>query len=251
MAVQFDAERVDDVSRALQVPRISVTLLEGFALSADGRPAPLPLSCQRLTAFLALHPRSVTRAYVAGMLWPETTDDRATANLRSALWRLRRVVPGVIVATRDHLELAPDIAVDVRSAAALCRELISGVEIRLENLRSACASLSGEVLEGWYEDWALAEREVFHQLRLHALEALCRHLVSAGNMAQAVEAGLAAVNCEPLRESAQRELIKAFVAEGNSVTALRQYQAYSRLLRSELGVEPSRELKEIVSTISS
>ena len=45
-------------------------------------------SAQRLLAFIALSPRGVDRAFLAFQLWPEHSEQRAKANLRSALWRL-------------------------------------------------------------------------------------------------------------------------------------------------------------------
>jgi DNA-binding SARP family transcriptional activator len=68
----------------------------------------------------------------------------------------------------------------------------------------------------------LVERERFRQLRLHALEALCRRLTGDGLHAEAVDAGIAAIAAEPLRESAHRALMSAHVAEGNRGEAMRQ-----------------------------
>jgi DNA-binding SARP family transcriptional activator len=93
----------------------------------------------------------------------------------------------------------------------------------------------------------LLERERFHQLRLHALEALCDRLTTAGRYGEAIDAGLAAVTAEPLRESAHRVLIKAHLAEGNQGEADRQYQLCRRLLRDELGVDPSNALRALLS----
>jgi DNA-binding SARP family transcriptional activator len=89
-------------------------------------------------------------------------------------------------------------------------------------------------------------RERFHQLRLRALEALCRKLVGMGRIGQAVQAGIAAVSGEPLRESAHRELVMAHIAEGNVAAALRQYEAFRRLLADELKLEPSEEMRSLV-----
>ena len=51
---------------------------------------------------------------------------------------------------------------------------------------------------------------------------------------------------EPLRESAQRTLIEAHLAEDNWVEAQRILHAYRALLDRELGVAPSRELVGLV-----
>jgi hypothetical protein len=46
--------------------------------------------------------------------------------------------------------------------------------------------LSVDLLPDWTEDWVLMERERYHQLRLRALEALCRRLTLKGRCGQAV-----------------------------------------------------------------
>jgi DNA-binding SARP family transcriptional activator len=106
-----------------------------------------------------------------------------------------------------------------------------------------------DLLPGWYDDWALIERERLRQRTLHALEALSKHLSRAGRFADAVEAAILAVTAEPLRESAQRVLIEAHLAEGNLVEARRGYQAYRDLVNRELGVEPSKGLLTLLNPV--
>jgi DNA-binding SARP family transcriptional activator len=106
----------------------------------------------------------------------------------------------------------------------------------------ACADLGSDLLPEWDDDWVLAERERFRQLRLHALEALCQRLLAVGRYGEALNAGLTAVVADPLRESAHQLVIQAHLAEGNRVEALRHYTSYTQLLRDELGIEPSRDL---------
>jgi DNA-binding SARP family transcriptional activator len=65
-------------------------LLQGFELVLDGRPVHLPLSGQRVLAFLALQNRPVQRVYVAGSLWLDASEHKANASLRTTLWRRRR-----------------------------------------------------------------------------------------------------------------------------------------------------------------
>ncbi len=55
-----------------------------------------------------------------------------------------------------------------------------------------------------------------------------------------------AVRVEPLRESAQQALIEAHLAEANYVEALRTFRGYARLIRHELGVNPSPRLCALV-----
>jgi DNA-binding SARP family transcriptional activator len=226
----------------------SVRLVDGFALSCDGRPIQLPISAQRLVAFLALVDRPIPRSRVAGTLWPDTTDGRAMGNLRSVLWRLRRSGDGVVSSTDGVLALAPRVAVDVGDLMGLARLVFDARGPVPDSL--AALTHTGSLLPDWSDDWVLAERERFRQLRLHALETACGRLVRAGEFGQAVEVCLAAVADEPLRESAQRELISLYLAEGNRIDALRQYEAFRLLIGEELGIEPSRETRERVETLA-
>ena len=70
--------------------RTSLSLLDAFELHCDGEPVELPLSAQRLLAFVALHDHRLLRVYVAGKLWSHVSEERAAGNLRSSLWRLHR-----------------------------------------------------------------------------------------------------------------------------------------------------------------
>jgi DNA-binding SARP family transcriptional activator len=235
------------------VSPVALGLVRGFTLSVDDRRIPLSWSAQRLVAFLAFQDRPLVRSYVAGKLWPDTTSLKASANLRSSLWRAQGACRRLIDTSAQQLSLAAHVVVDVReSQAGAYRLLDAGTscdDVLTTEVRSALAS---DLLPDWYDDdWLIVEREKYRQLRLHALEAMCARLVSAGRYGEAVEAGLAAVRAEPLRESAQQALIKAHLAAGNRWEALCQFDRCRRLLLAELGLEPSAELCLLVPTISS
>ncbi|WP_311318598.1 bacterial transcriptional activator domain-containing protein [Streptomyces sp. 2132.2] len=67
-----------------------------------------------------------------------------------------------------------------------------------------------------------------------------------GRHAEAVESALLADSSEPLRESAQRALIEAHLAEGNLIEAMRAYDTYRALVKREPGVEPGCELSGLI-----
>jgi DNA-binding SARP family transcriptional activator len=229
--------------------RPALTLLGGFELRWAGRPVTVPLSVERLLALVALQNRPVNRCFAAGTLWPETTDERAGANLRSALWRLRRISPSLVEASPTHLRLGSGTAVDAHLlSSSIWRILDPANDPATEDLLHVCAP--SDLLPGWYEEWVLVERERIRQLRLHALETLCERLAERGRFGPAVEAGLCAVHEEPLRESAQRALIRAHLAEGNACEAIRQYRGYRQLLDDELGLKPSAELADLVRPLT-
>ena len=232
-------------SKQLTSPPARLGLLGGFRLSVASEDVALPMNAQRLVCFLALHDQPLQRTFVGGSLWGDSTDVRAGGSLRSALWRLRRPYP-LIALTSDHIALAPNVVVDLREGEALAHRVLDTSQ-ELDDVAEVNEEvLSADLLPDWTEDWVLMERERYHQLRLRALEALCRRLSAKGRFGQAVQAGLAAVAGEPLRESARRALIEAHLAERNVAAALREYDAFRRLLRDEVGLEPSADLRALV-----
>jgi DNA-binding SARP family transcriptional activator len=223
-----------------------LTLLGGFELSQDGRVVSLSPVSQRLIALLGLHERRLLRIFVAGVLWGDASEERASANLRSALWRLHCSGVDLVESLSGTVGLAPGVRVDFRESVNLARRLLDRTdEVSDEELRPD--ELEGDLLSDWYEDWVLVERERFRQLRLHALEALCECLIHAGRFGLAVETGTLAVASEPLRESANRVLIRAHLAEGNASEAVRHYRRYRDALREEVGVAPSDGMQELVT----
>lgn len=233
------------------VPRgVRLTLLGTFELECAGAPVRLPMSAQRLVAFVALQEHPVLRAYAAGSLWPDTAEERAHANLRSALWRLHRCGHRVIAATGDQLRLGGDVRVDLRESEKLARRAVLGESGDSADVDLELSALAVDLLPDWYEEWTLLERERFRALRLRALDTLCERLILAGRLDDALYAGHAAVAGEPLRESAHRALVRVHLAEGNPGEAIRQYRLFRRLLREHLGLEPSGRMEELMDTIA-
>jgi DNA-binding SARP family transcriptional activator len=228
---------------------IRLSLLQRFDVQVGQHSVPFASSAQRLVAFLALTDVPVGRSYAAGMLWPETTTKRANASLRSSLWRAQRACRPIITATVHHLGLGARVVVDVRTAKDYARRLIQPSPADDDPDLGMRSYLTVDLLPDWYDDWVQVERERYNQLRLHAIESLCHQLSAAGHHAEAIDAGLAAVRAEPLRESAQRALIQAHLAEGNRWEAVRQYQRCRRLLLDELGLEPSPELRALLPVV--
>jgi len=220
-------------------------LLNSFGILRGIQAVQLPPSAQRVVAFVALHEHPLQRAYVAGCLWLDTPEERAHANLRSTLWRIHRAGQGLIETTGAQLHLGSEVSVDLREAETFARRTLAHGALADLDIEP----LTGDLLPDWYDEWVLLERERFRQLRLCALEALCQRLTSAGRLNEALEAGLAALVGEPLRESAHRTLVSVHLAEGNVGEAIRQYRLCKRLLREQLGVAPSASMEDLVGGI--
>ena len=234
---------------------LRLALLGGFGFYVGVSKSDVPLGAQRLLALLALSSKSgISRCIAAERLWPDATRRRASANLRSALWQSRCIgSEAAVMATGGWISLSPTVEVDYYDAVDSARRIANSCP-RLEprnGHEATIAALSWELLPDWSDDWILLDRERWDQIRLHALESLARHLMSAEKYLFAIEAALAAVAIEPVRESAHRTVIEIFIAQDNAACALKHYQQYRRFVQDELGVTPSRRMIGLVQPIRS
>src|SRR4051812_42134985 len=149
-----------------------VWLFGAFEAQVHGRPLPR-LRTRRgqwLLALLALrHGREVERTWLAGTLWPDSSESNALRSLRQTLADLRQALGGEADrltsprTRRLRLDLS-NAAVDVVTFdAAITRGDAASLE-------EAVALYRGPLLEGWTEEWVFEERQAREQVYLAALE---------------------------------------------------------------------------------
>lgn len=244
-------------TEAASEPGVTLSLLGGFDLTADGSTVPLQPGARRVVAYTALQHRPVPRSVVAGTLWPDTTDGRAAASLRSALWRLGGADGPLVCTDRGALSLAPAVAVDVSRLAARAETLLTDGEDTNGTAGPADAPAAAggvtdttmfeaELLPGWCDEWVIAERERLRILQLAALERIGRRLIEQRRPTRALEVCLRLTLAEPLRETAHRLIIRAHLSQGNRAEAIRHYQRFRDLLWRELRVRPSPQMERLV-----
>jgi DNA-binding SARP family transcriptional activator len=225
---------------------VALTLTGEFELVVTGRLVRIPHNAERVLAYLALADRPVSRARVAGTLWNDTAGHRAAKSLRNSLWNLRRVGADLVSASDDRLCLYRNVAVDVAELSELAGTLIH--EPTAEALEKVPLLVRQvDVLPDWDEEWLVVDRERYRLLRLEALESAAQALLDRQRWGEALLAALAAVQSEPLRESARRLVIQVQLAQGNVAEALRGYHDFRCRLLDEFGVEPSAVLDKLLA----
>jgi DNA-binding SARP family transcriptional activator len=156
--------------------QFTVTMLGGFEVHRDGQLLDLPPSCQRLVALAALKRRAIPRSWVCRTLWPTTRPDRATARLRTTLWRLRPMgAAELLPVTPSGVAIAPDVSVDWYDAVDLIGRLLGHVPPSASHdVTTDLLPLlrGGALLDGWTDDWHFHARETYRELRLEALDRL-------------------------------------------------------------------------------
>jgi DNA-binding SARP family transcriptional activator len=121
----------------------------------------------------------------------------------------------------------------------------------LKEMQHAASLYKGDLLEGWYSDWCIFERELFYNMHLLLLD----KLVQCCDLHQKYELGLSYA-MEILRhdqayERAYYHLMRLYLLSGNRTQALHQYAHCITALRKELGVEPSERTKQLYELIRS
>lgn len=156
---------------------LRICLLGKFSVSRDGRELEglEARKVQELFCYLLLHrDHALPRETLASVLWPETTTALSKKSLRQALWQLQSALaPSNEQAIQRILLVEPErIGLNGQSAywldvAALEQTFLYTQKLPAHELSSQHAQLlrnavdlyRGPLLEGWYADWCLYERE--------------------------------------------------------------------------------------------
>jgi DNA-binding SARP family transcriptional activator/tetratricopeptide (TPR) repeat protein len=215
---------------------LQVRLLGGVAAESDGEQVTLSPLAGRLLALFALRPGPHDREAAAALLWPGSARPAARANLRTAVWALRKAVgDDPLIASRTAVGLRPDaVTVDL----AECRGRAAAGDVA-----AAAVLCRVELLPGFAEDWAEAARR---QQRAELAEALASRSAAAerdGDPAAAARWSRLRCELDPLDEAAHADLVRQLAAAGDRAGALVAGRAASDRLRSELGVRPGPALR--------
>ena len=233
-----------------------------YKLFQDDIPVEFPaaVGARLLLAYLVLHPgQAYPRSVLAEMLAPNQPEPRARHALSHALWHIRRCLPGLIEGRDEEIQISTLISVQVDAlefktlaGRGLARQ---GIKLRspqavLADLSEAAELYHGDLLEGHYEDWILAEREWLREQYLQVLEGLILALKATLRYEQALNVALRLVNADPLRESAHREGMRLYHYLGRPAAALKQFETCKEVINRELGLEVEPETQSLAQAIS-
>lgn len=208
-----------------------------------------------LFAYLALdQDQPHSREKLSNLLWGEACEDRARANLRQALTRVRQALPaslsGCVLAHNGTIQLdASAIQTD-----ALDFERYTD-DRTIESLERAPALYRGELLEGFlvhedaFEGWLRQERQRYRERAIACFEALLKHYQGFGASTRGIEICNRLLALDPYREPIHRLLMTFYADEERRGAALAQYEECRSLLHDELDVEPEEETTNLFEYI--
>ena len=220
---------------------------------------------EELLCFLALFYRqNHTREIIADHLWTEVTTQQSKNYLRKALWQLKNVLdslqpeehPRLLVAEGEWIGINPNFEVwtDVlfvdkiyQTTKSIPANQLSNTQF--QNLEEAFSIYRGELLEGWYQDWVIIERE---RLRLQyslILEKLIEYAEHHQKWEDGIQYAENLLRQDRAHERTQQALMRLYYKTGDRTRALRQYEKCKDALDEELGIKPSQHTEQLRKNI--
>ncbi|MEW6284058.1 MAG: bacterial transcriptional activator domain-containing protein, partial [Candidatus Eremiobacterota bacterium] len=210
-----------------------------------------------LTAYLAVHPQGVPRERVADEFWPDQPEKgrRHLTNLLSLLRQCLRPPDwegelDYVARSQELLALQSDAYWhDLDELDDCCRQAARLVEQgqaeeASRRYQRAAQLYRGPYLEECPMDWAQPVRSRAERQALEAMGFLGQHLLKTGRPREALEQAVRLLEVDPCRQEAHLCATQAYLAMRQYADAVRQFETCRRILRRELGMEPSLEMLE-------
>ena len=222
---------------------------------------------QELFCYVLLHREDfLSREALASVLWPDTTTAQSKKYLRQTLWqlqsmlgcqtepihnRLLRIQPER-VQLNSEADLWFDVAMFEQAFASVQKIPASALNaIQAKTLQHAAELAQKPLLEDWYEDWCLRERERLQTMYLIMLDKLMDYSQVHQDYKSGLFYGMRILYHERTRESTHQRLMRLHYLAGDRASALRQYEHCVAILGEEFGIEPSKSTTTLYKNILS
>ncbi len=220
---------------------------------------------QTLLAYLLLQPgRFHPRSVLTDLSWGDRPETQARGCLNTTLWRLRRALEPDAGERGAYLVKTPagevgfnwksDHWLDLTTFECSANGILALPTAAMkredaQQLEQILPLYGGELLEGFYDDWALRERERLRASYLNCITRLILFYGGQGDYERGLHFGHLILSLDPLREDIHREVMRLYVASGQRAMAVRQYEICRKVLAEELGIPPMEETQMLFAAI--
>ena len=226
---------------------LEIRLIGTFAIKCDGKPVTLSSrAAQSLFAYLILTAGTLhRREKLAGIFWPDETEEKARAYLRNEFWRIRkalRYTSKVEYLLADGLTVAFDQSSAYWLDVAALKNLSDAAST--DELINALSTSQGELLSGFYEDWIVLEREHLQSVYEQKMARLLEMLEKEKRWHEVLEWAERWISFGQIPEAAYRYLMIAYDALGEHAKVTSTYERCVQALRV-LELEPSEHTRAL------
>ena len=227
---------------------LEARLLGQFEVLHNGRHVTIPTrKAQSLFAYLILNAgKSHRRERLAGLLWPDSSEENARSNLRHEFWRLRKAIE----AEGESFFRVNELTITFSPQGEYSLDVHELERVTLEgstadDLIRALSIYRGELLPGFYDEWVFVERERLNALFETKLSRLMELLQAEGRWMEVLDWGTRWIALGGWPEPAYRALIAAYANTGNISKAAATYEHYAQTLQKDLGLKPSEQTQAL------
>jgi LuxR family maltose regulon positive regulatory protein len=224
---------------------------DGCALSSSDWQAAM---AKELFFYILLH-GPLERDAIGAVFWPELSAKKMRNSFHTTLHRLRHAAGSQVVVVEGGYYRLGDVNYwfDVEEFEALVARarLLPPYDWQTEDLwRRALALYRGDFLPEVERPWCVPRREALREMYVEALLGVGKCHEARRDFEGAVEWYRRALTVDELREDVHRQIMCCYDAAGQRAKAVAQYQWCEEVLREELGLGPSPELRQLYERIS-
>lgn len=239
--------------------QLNISLFGRFHVDYQGAPVAAHLEArkvQELFAYMLLYrDRSHPREALADLLWGENSSVQARKYLRQALWQLQSALKtddgveadGCLSVGSDWVSINSDadFTLDIKDFEAAYEAVQgqSGGDLdpqTAHQLAKAVELHRGNLLEGWYHDWCIFERERLQGMHLAMLNKLMTYFETMEEYVMGLVYGHRILQSDRAHERTHWRMMRLQYLAGDRTAALRQYERCVSALDEELGVKPAK-----------
>lgn len=210
--------------------------------------SPRPRSLAVLAILAAAGSKGASRDQIIGVLWPESSADRARHVLSQTIYGLRKELG------TEVLLAAPDLRLDADRITSDVEEFRRAV--REKDWAAAAALYAGPFLSGFYlsdapdfERWAESQRASLAADGLRAIEAQARECTASERSEEAIQLRRRLTQLDPVNARYAIAYMEALAVDGERTTALAHGKAYSDLLQQEFDADADPAVQQLMARL--
>ena len=223
-------------------------MIQDVALTVHGKAQRKPL--ELLKYLSATDSQGAHQDEIEEVLWPEADGEAAGQAFRTTLHRLRRLLrqDDAVHCADRYVLLDPSLMAMDHTAFEQMAQHVNRTDVAA--IERVLGLYRGHFLQGESAPWVLPIRERLRAQFLDLTERLSVLLEERGEVGEAAQTCLHALDVEPVAEGMCRRVMVIYGKSGRRAEAIGVYQRFSHALQTKLGVPPASETIALYHSIA-
>jgi LuxR family maltose regulon positive regulatory protein len=221
-------------------------------LILNGQPVNLGWSKAReVLYYLIAHPQGVPAEVLREEIWPELEGERRGNALKTAVYKLRAVLPDGLIELRSRqLYVLNRNVVEIDDDSKQFLALLDSPD-DAERLFAAIELYRGPYLPWSENTWCIVRRQYLEQQYIQALRRTAKHSEESQAYLDALMLYQRLLAIDGLDEAAHAGVMRCYLQVGNRAAAIQQYIQLGQRLDEELGlgIDRTSEIEQLYTSI--